>query len=83
MKKYTPVFNATDALFDMRAVRLSACTSGKQSNSLGKIGVIIGVHKPWQGFIEKEVHVEIRWADGTKSSHRQGRIEVIPSGICS
>lgn len=73
----TPYFNAREALFDMRAVRLSACTDGKQSEHSGKVGVIIGVGKAWRGYWEKETQVEIRWADGQKSIHRQGRIEVI------
>ena len=75
--KYTAPFDASAAVFDMRPVRLSACTDGKQSEHSGKEGVIIGVHKPWRGYVEKQIQVEIRWADGKKSTHRQGRIEEI------
>jgi hypothetical protein len=75
------IFDLTNAVFDMRAVRLADCgvdgKYGKQSENYGKVGVIIGVRKQWRGFVKKELQVDVRWADGNKSTHRQGLLEVI------
>lgn len=67
---------ASEAMFAMKSVKLAHYVDGKPSTHQGKIGVIVGLHKPWRGFCAAELHVDIRWADGTQSAHRRGRVEL-------
>ena len=69
-------FSAADAMMGMKPVKL-ALPTGKQSQHQGKTGVIVGLHTPWRGLQEKELHVDIRWDDGMKSRHRKGRVELV------
>lgn len=75
------ITNLKNAAFAMLPVRLADVGEngkyGKQSENFGKVGVIIGVHKQWRGYVKKELQVDVRWADGNKSTHRQGLLEVI------
>ncbi len=68
-------WDAADAMMGMKPVKL-ALPTGKQSEHQGKVGVIVGMSKPFRGLQEREMHVDIRWRDGMKSRHRKGRVEL-------